>query len=112
LKHFTVQTSYLGIDLLAHFAADLASISTEQRQEALRPAVDHVDLVQADDVHYLLPLLQLALRTLNELGGRAWVKGGEGKHNKRRAGAKEVCMCNIEQKMMGSRGGGVGRSFV
>lgn len=34
-------------------------------------AVDDVNLVQADDMHYLLPLLQLPLWALHKLGGWA-----------------------------------------
>ena len=38
----------LGVDLLAHLGLDLAGVAREEREEALLPRVDHVDLVQAD----------------------------------------------------------------
>lgn len=43
----------------------------KEGEEALRPRVDHVDLVQRHGVHDLLAHLQLALGALHELGLRA-----------------------------------------
>mmetsp|Transcript_13014 Transcript_13014/g.50886 ORF Transcript_13014/g.50886 Transcript_13014/m.50886 type:complete len:477 (-) Transcript_13014:125-1555(-) len=59
------------VNLLANLRADLAGVAREERQETLRPAVDHVDLVQGDDVDNLLSLLKLALGALHEFGLRA-----------------------------------------
>ncbi|RUS91304.1 hypothetical protein EGW08_000918, partial [Elysia chlorotica] len=47
----------LGVDLLAHFRLDLASVAGEQREETLRAGVDHVDLVKRDGVHDLFAFL-------------------------------------------------------
>ena len=58
----------LVIDLLAHFALDLSGVAGEEGEEALLPRVDDVDLVERDDVHHLLALLQLALGALHEFG--------------------------------------------
>mmetsp|Transcript_3864 Transcript_3864/g.17004 ORF Transcript_3864/g.17004 Transcript_3864/m.17004 type:complete len:483 (-) Transcript_3864:42-1490(-) len=58
------------VNLLANLRADLAGVAREERQETLRPAVDHVDLVQGDDVDNLLSLLKLALGALHEFGLR------------------------------------------
>ena len=58
---------HLGVDLLAHLRLDLPRVPGEERQEALRPAVDDVDLVEGHRVHDLLPLLQLPFWTLHEL---------------------------------------------
>mmetsp|Transcript_15709 Transcript_15709/g.33590 ORF Transcript_15709/g.33590 Transcript_15709/m.33590 type:complete len:340 (-) Transcript_15709:1208-2227(-) len=63
--------SHLLVNLLADLRLDLSRVAGEEREEALLPRVDHVDLVQADDVHNLLALLQLALGALHELGARA-----------------------------------------
>mmetsp|Transcript_42728 Transcript_42728/g.106338 ORF Transcript_42728/g.106338 Transcript_42728/m.106338 type:complete len:379 (-) Transcript_42728:89-1225(-) len=63
LRHFRV-------DLLAHLWLDLACIAREESEEALLPRVDHVNLMQRDDMHHLLALLQLSLRALHELGIR------------------------------------------
>lgn len=55
----------------AHLWPDLARVAAEERQEALRAAVDDVDLVERDHVHHLLALLELALGALHKLGGGA-----------------------------------------
>ena len=65
---FLLPLGHLGVDLLAHLAPDLARVAGEEGEKALRARVDHVNLVQADGVHDLAPLLQLAVRTLDEFG--------------------------------------------
>ena len=46
-------------------------IYREEREEALRSAVDHVDFVEADGVDDLLALLKLPFWARHELGLRA-----------------------------------------
>lgn len=64
---FLPPLAHLGVDLLAHFRLDLSGVSREQRQEALRAAVDDVDLVEGHRVHHLFPLLELPFWTLYKL---------------------------------------------
>lgn len=59
--------THFGINLLADFRLDLSGVSGEKSQEALRAAVDDVDLMEGHCVDDLLPLLQLSLWTLNKL---------------------------------------------
>mmetsp|Transcript_97037 Transcript_97037/g.274490 ORF Transcript_97037/g.274490 Transcript_97037/m.274490 type:complete len:428 (-) Transcript_97037:7-1290(-) len=56
----------LCIDLLPDLPLNLASVTGEECEEALLPAVDHIDLMQVHRVHHLFPLLQLTLRALHE----------------------------------------------
>ena len=57
---------HLVVYLLAYFRFDFSRITGEQREKALRPAIDHVDLVQRDSVNDFLPFLQFTFGTLNE----------------------------------------------
>ena len=57
-----------GVDLVAHFAADLARVAGEEGEEALGAGVDDVDFVQGDGVDDFFALLQLAVGALDELG--------------------------------------------
>nr|POF17610.1 hypothetical protein CFP56_13024 [Quercus suber] len=68
---FLPPLGHLGVDLLAHLAADLARVAGEQGQKALGAAVDDVDLVERHGVHRLPSHLQLAVRALDELRVRA-----------------------------------------
>ncbi|KAJ6441961.1 LOW QUALITY PROTEIN: Central kinetochore subunit CHL4 [Purpureocillium lavendulum] len=60
--------AYLGVDLVADLAADLARVTGEEGEEALGPRVDDINLVQGDGVDHLLALLELAVGALEELG--------------------------------------------
>ena len=60
----------LHVDLLANLRADLAGVTREEREETLRPGVNHVDLVKGHDVDNFFSLLQLALGALHKLGLR------------------------------------------
>ena len=71
---------HFGINLLTHFRADLSSVSREESQEALRAAVDDVDLVQGHCVDHLFPLLQLALWTLDKLCLQGFAKWCQRSH--------------------------------
>jgi hypothetical protein len=57
---------HLLVDLLPHLLRYLPSRPGKQSQKALRPRVDHVDLVQGHRVHHLLALLYLPLGTIHE----------------------------------------------
>ena len=50
----------------SHFRLDLARISREQRQEALRSTINDVDLMERYGMHHFFSLLELALRTLDK----------------------------------------------
>lgn len=65
---FLPPLAHLGVDLLAHLRLDLSGVSGEQSQEALRAAVDDVDLMEGHCVHHLFPLLELPFWTLDKLG--------------------------------------------
>jgi hypothetical protein len=56
----------LGVDLVPQLGLDLARVAGEEREEALRPAVDHVDLVQRHRVHDLFAFLDFAFGALDE----------------------------------------------
>jgi len=64
--------AHFGINLLADFRLDLSGVSGEESQEALRAAVDDVNLVEWHCVDHLLPLLQLSLWTLYKLCLKGW----------------------------------------
>lgn len=53
----------------------------------MRPAVDDIDFMQSDRMNHFLPLLQLALRTLNEPGllASGIVVSGSGKRSPKAA---------------------------
>jgi hypothetical protein len=53
------------INLLADLRLDFANISRKQCHEALRAAVDDIDLVKRDGMNDLLALLQLTLGALD-----------------------------------------------
>ena len=43
-------------------------LTGKERKEALRPRVDHINLVQRDRVNHLLSVLQLSVRARDEAG--------------------------------------------
>lgn len=65
---FLLPLGHFGVDLVANLTADLTGVTSKQCQEALRPAVDDIDLVKADSVGDLATLLELAIRAGQELG--------------------------------------------
>lgn len=58
---------YLRVNLVSELRLDLSGIPSEEREEALRPAVDDVDLVQGDGVDDLLAFLDFTLWALYKL---------------------------------------------
>lgn len=46
--------SHLVVDLLPNLGPNFARVAREERQKALRPRVDHVDLVQRNHVNDLV----------------------------------------------------------
>ena len=54
----------------SHLGLDLARISREQRQEALRSTINDVDLMERYGMHHFFALLELALGALHESNRR------------------------------------------
>jgi hypothetical protein len=63
---FFAPLAHLGVDLLAHFALDLACISREESQKSLRATVDDIDLVQRDCVYDFLPFLEFTFGAIDK----------------------------------------------
>ena len=55
-----------GVDLITHFAANLASVAREQSQEPLSPRIYHVDFVKRNSVDDFFAFLYFTFRTLNK----------------------------------------------
>lgn len=55
-----------SVDLIPQLRLDLSRIAREQREEALGPRVDDINLVQGDRVGHFASLLELAIRARDE----------------------------------------------
>ena len=66
--------SYFRVDLVPKFGFDLASVTSKEREEALGPAVDHIDLVQGDSVDDFLAFLDFTLWALYKPCLHRWAK--------------------------------------
>ena len=57
---------HLLVNLFTDLRFDLTNITSEESHEALRPRVDHIDLVECHCMHDLLSLLKFAFGALDE----------------------------------------------
>merc|ERR1712049_6479 len=55
-----------GIDLVADFGLDFASVAGEQGQETLSSGVDDIDFVKSNSMYNFFAFLQFTLGTLNK----------------------------------------------
>jgi len=59
-----------GVDLVSQFWFDFTSVASEEGQESLCPAIDHVYFVKGYGVHDLFAFLDFTFRALDKLGLR------------------------------------------